>query len=602
MRNFFQPVDLDDGDNDDFDLGETSNLSTSLNRTDGNSNISMEQCELVNSCLRDLIDERIEKDNTKCVEYIPLHSKVESIFRRYCDIMCRSLRVSSDLATKPSSVHIDQLPEALKQFYTRKKSNQSKLFRNTIDNWSAATEETQLKYCQLMAMLNNKKRQKPTIYSSAIEFGIIDVIEEPKKRQPTISEVPLNSQLSSSLHVNNPDNLPSQLEPEPEPEPVVTVNRPSIISSTPNKMTIGSPMLPIHSPISNCTFSKPLESTRKQHFMDFLGLRTIDDLFTSFTEPPNQSKSLENSRASRQLHFNNADNDESVANSQSTAFSRICNDENRDLSAEKRNTSNEPIKLNIGNIDNLFSDASNDGSDCTVDYDISETMSKQPIPTQMLPSQSYTSDVGSDAGAAAKSVTRIKSDDLFSTYNESNAIVDITANSTKSVTILPPKRGVIERRQRTPEPPSTKPNLSIYHYRSPSMLTKSSSVFSKSVAREPLNANLNASSLNDTLHRTCSSTSEKNASILVEKLSVLNSQLSVSRHFDDSDESKENFETSFATCQTGGAATATATATDATKPSTNQYDIDTDFEDDDIFATCQPVLVIKSTIATLLKL
>lgn len=576
---------MDEGDNDVFEVGETSNLSTSLNRTDGNSTVSMEQCDLANSSLRDKNDESIEKDNSKCADYIPVHSKLESIFRRYCDIMRKSSRISGDLDSKPSSIHIDQLPVALKQFYTRRKSKQSKLYQNTVDDWSVATEENQLNYCQLMAMLTNRKYEKPIIYSSAIEFGIIDVIEEPKKHQPSFSEVPLNSQLSLSLHVNNPDNLASQLKPEP----VVVVNRPPIISSTPHKMIIDTPISPIDSPISNWTLRKPLESTEKRpHFMTFLGLRTIDDLFTSFTERPNQSKSMEHSRASRQLQFNNADDDESVPNSQNAALSRMCDEKNHDLSAEKHN---EAIQLNIGTIDHLFSDASNDGSDCTVDYDISEAMLKQPIPTQMLPRQPYTTDVGCDA-AAAKSVTRIKSDDLFSTYNESNAIVDITANSTKSVTTLPSKVDVIERRQRTPDPPSTKPNLSIYQHRSPSMLTKSSSVFTKRIAAEPLNANLNASSLNDTLNRTCSSTSEKNASILGEKLSVLNSQLSVSRHFDDSDESKENFETSFTTCQTG---TATA-STQVKNPSTNQYDIDTDFEDDDIFATCQPVAVIKYTL------
>lgn len=567
---------MDNDEIDVFDLGETSKLSTTLNGTDVNSNISMNQSidEINSSIILDTADRSIEHNKSTSIEPIPIYSKLEKVFRRYCDITSRKHANISTENAKPSSsvLDIEKLPVALKQFYLDKQANRGKLFGAFTDNWSASTEKSQLKLCQLMSLLADTCDKVALTESSAIDFGIIDVIEKPKPRD-AIAAVPIDSQLSLSLHLNNPTQIASQPEAH---MPAMISDMPAMTSSTPNKMSIIRHEMPIDSPISNYTMPKPptersMEPKKRPNYLEYLGLHTIDDLFSSFEEQPIQEKSRSCSKLSRQLEFGD---DEIIEQSQYTvsAIMKICNDAEGEVDTASHDTSMAQRKqLHIGNIDNLFSDCSNDGSDCTVDYDIVEAMCKQPDDEH---SPRNTSCAGNDTNG--KNVTRSKSDDLFSTYNESNANINITRDNTKCHTKPLTEMDRSERREKTPDPPPATLNLSIYRCRSPSMLIKSTSVISKSQAYRP-----NNTTLNETLNRTGSSTSDKNASILGEKLNFLNSQLSISRHFDDSDESKENVALSFATCQSTVA-----------KASTNQYDVDTDFEDDDIFATCQPMPVI----------
>lgn len=571
MRNFFQPVELDNDDCDVFDVAETSKLSTSLGQTDGNTSVGLDHLDQLNaSIIADTRDPSVDGDGSmSSIDCIPIQFKVDRVFQRYCDIMSRRMDVCSALspATISSAIGVEQLPATLKQFYAKKRAQRGQLFGLHADRWPASTADNQQKLCQILGLLKCKRSQAPVSGSQDVDFGIVDASEEPLTRKTLCpaTRQSLPPPMTIPVDAAGPVEFPPQ-----------AANVSLIATSTPNKLNITCRELPFDSPIVNCTMPRPVASPFEppecaaapknyhQNYLAYLGLRTIDDLFSDDEECSTANRSPNCSKAVRQLQF--AD-DGMVEESQCTVSTvlNVCAGDEPKAAAGSCATACERAPLNIGNVDNLFSDE----SDCTVDYDPAEVMPKLDE-TRVLPRPG-------PFGDARRTITRMKSDDLFSTFNESSAVNNSTGNAANGNASRIATKA--DRRERTPDPPPSPPpstlNLAIYRCRSPSMLTRSSGVVSKhfSNALESHSSKLDASSLNDSLNRTASSTSDKNASILGEKLSILNTQLSISRHFDESDDSKENCPASFATCQST-----------ASKPSTGQCDIDTDFEEDDIFA------------------
>lgn len=169
----------------------------------------------------------------------------------------------------------------------------------------------------------------------------------------------------------------------------------------------------------------------------------------------------------------------------------------------------------------------------------------------------------------ANSVTGVKSDELFSTYNES-----VTNTSERNESNI---NGYGHNQQeQNPQTTPKKNNSSyfVYHTRSPSILIKSSSVLS---TRFDDNNQANRSTCN-----TNKTTNEikRSPKTLSSKLSILNSQISLSKHLEDLDEIKENLSSPFATANINN------NQNNQFQPEVD-LNCDTDFSEDDIFTTCK---------------
>lgn len=570
MRNFFQQTEIDDDPDGVFEV--SNNTNTNLSRTEI-SNISNENNQTIAShIMMDQCSENIENEQ-KSDESISLCAKLEKVFDRYCNIMkIRKNRWNELNLNYNSSVVIDteKLPSTLKDFYLQKSMNNNSIYGTNINNWTSLTAQNRMNIASLMSLLRIKQQQSMMPNrSNCSSFGVIDEKEESKN---SLEVYPFDSEnISLSLQTDHQSKYASQLIPQAQFQPE-TEQMEKIASSTPNKNSIYQHNLPIDSPITNNPAAKPLQCSNKKrkhkNYLEFLCLRTIDDLFSDDDEP-NHIKQTEISKSFRQLKFN--DDDDNVVDESQYTVSRvlkICEEAEQNVETSNSSSTKHHKQLNIGNINDLFCDDGN-ASDCTVDYDVTEILPKQQnILNDNIAIQSKS------VNSNGKTITRLKSDDLFSIFNESFAKNTMRSDTTnKNVN----DNYSDEEIQRTPEKSSTA-NLQIYHCQSPSVLNKSPSILSKNRSFGFKGSNSSLSLQNRINNSTNSSNSDKTLSVLGEKLNILNTQLSISRHFDDFEEIKENCPSPYATCRTAA---------------TNQNDIDTEMElsDDDVFATCKQIQV-----------
>lgn len=572
-------------------------------------------------------------DLNKTLE-ISLETKLRKIFDRYRLIKQRPLQFN-----KPNAqLKTENLPATLKNLILNNKTsifgqplNANKVFvTKSNNNWSNLNRDEKIGRFTLMSYLKSIKQKALDINTSTstvdISHGEQTAVENQSDHTPHTSYL-IDSQLSMPIYWDKESKYASQLvtrnEPKMNIESTTTLSM-SMACSTPHKSMIANLRPPIDSPIFKSPIVKPFEKPsdikepklsreRVQYVLNYLGLKSIDDLFLDVEEEQEENvkvPSQQRIEAMNQNKDNLAIESDSIIESQ---LLKIC----EHFDADKKNENDEiinvspitkTIRLNVGNVNDLFrdSDDSDDElmakleidttgeiecsqeSDCTVDYDVNDVIQKNNITTlkSLTASKSFNDREASTSKSSnvgsAKPVRQSISDDLFSTYNEST----INHHNEKSVNF---SKNII------PTTPSRSTNqLGDECDRSPSVLYKPSSVLARSnrgtqsymqsltnKPETPFKDTKPSGSNDDDF--------EKSPNLNLSKhLDILNSQISFHSDFDDF---KENIASPFATCRSTKQNQNKKINCDKFNNSISLLDVD-DADDDDVFSTCQ-ILVVR---------
>lgn len=636
VRQFFKPLEIDDELQEHFDLS-TLRGNTSANNTSSNSRIAIHGNVSSNEFLcpdnqnsietSGIVNDRIEQknENDGYEERMRLKLKVQQLYAHYCDLKKNQSKWNDwdEKLSKPA-INDPRVPIAIRELFARhkKESNDCRIFRTKSNaSWSTRSIQDQMNILILMSFL---RKPEEAISSVPKESQFID--DAPANPYPFDE-----SQFNASLEMEQQSKYASQLKPQfDQKRPAMEL----FTSSTPQKTLHNrqKPAAPIHSPIVSAPRTeKPLRRQRTRQIdrndpkwhLKYLGLNSISDLFSDDENDANKTTNdVASAFDSREVKL--CDNlnksvcgNESLAEEESqytvSRILKICEETERDKCGpvNVESTVKRRKRLYIGSINDLICDDGDDdddaiinsqiigvsisSSDDTINYDVDDAIEHHHNPhhSTNLFKDTIEGDVSHRSNAPAKSVTCAKSDELFSTYNET------TVNSSKASTSV--VKNMINNNQsskqnREQTPPPTTPNKSnqsffAYYSRSPSMLIKTNSILTNKFDHN----HSDKSACNTS--KTSSNRSEKSPTLLSAKLGVLNTQISLSKHFDDFDELKENKDmdertSPYATCTS--ATNSHRNRRFASNSPIQSISNQSDDDDDDIFATCRPISVSNS--------
>lgn len=616
MRRFFKPIEIDDEIEENFDLSSYGNTSTDHNDKSKNSCNTTTDSQFQKEQRNESVSFNAQdKELSKSCDDVPLEVKFHKVYNRYCDIRKAQTKWNgfSEKISK-TAINNDRLPDILKNALVKytNESNNNRVFRTNPDAWSSCSTENKLKLISLMSLLHHKKINSIAVNKSQKSSeapGNQKENSETDKQSNTLDD----SQMWSMMQTQSRSKYVSQLNVPCETKmykPPLAIHQ--IACSTPHKMSNGksAPSAPIHSPIASSpimsSFKQPhpmihrhrADKTDPRWHLTFLGLSTVFDLFSDDVEQMTENTNDINNKSEEQqakfcdnLNKSVCGNDSLIEEESQYTVSRILNicenAENQKTNDNKiaNNSSIRRRRLYIGSVKDLFcEDDENDededddviintktigtslsGSDDTIDYNVADAMEQQ---RNLNNSTNLFKDSIDDepSNKLPKPVTCTKSDELFSTYNESGANTS-KANASNATDNSRCIQNLAEQSiQITPKKSNNHSNFFAYYSRSPSILIKSSSVLSAKDNNQ-----------DGQHHGNTSKTSNKSPSLLSSKLNVLNSQLSMSQ-LDEFDEIKENFSSPFATCKS------------SVVKNPSLQETDTDISEDDIFATCKPVV------------
>lgn len=600
MRQFFKPVEIDNEIEEDFDLssyrGNTSNeykdVSKEIYET-MKKDMDLDSQNVAYDLGTSTAVTRNDKSDTA------LEIKFEKVYDRYCNIkkMQSKWNELSEKLSKPA-INADLLPNVLKQFQCQhaKDSNKNRIFKIKSDSWSSYPIERRIKLVAFMSLLLKQTKKLDEMPTSAQESAKNN--SEMIYQQNT---VPPDSHINCTLQEDHQFKYASQME---------MLNVPpmhQLPSSTPNKMSLVKrvPVALTHSPIvsGNSSLNRWKETNRTKRscakdmtdpkwYLKYLGLGSAFDLFSDDDlEEVDGENAISKSQISNKCDEREArlcDNlnrsicgNESLIEEESqytvSRILKICEDAEKmrhdNFSSKSASSITRRKRLYIGSVNDLFCEGNDDdedddviintqiidtsftGSDDTVNYDVTEAITNQ--------NNILNSTVVGQQPCKVSELSLVKSNELFSTYNEtggnfSKANIDSVTNTSNT-----------KQEQTTNTTPKKNNSACVSYNRSPSVLIKSTSV---------LTAKLDSNRENNA--RNTSNQSDKSPEILGKNLSILNSQIPFSEHFDDYHEFKENFSSPFATCKTSG-----------TNQNQDEFNYDTEFSEDDMFATCKAASV-----------
>lgn len=653
VRNFFKPLEIDDEIEENFDL--SSYHKTNAGHFNNNSNeqplvenplFASQNEPLVCDAANNQIETSLVQDDD-----VPLRIKFQKVYSHYCEIKKQRAKWNG-LNDKISARAIDtkRLPSIVIDYLVkcRKESNENRIYRNNVNQWPTFSDEKQKRILDFMSLLTQQNNSPKTEETKPQNESQIDF--HPNSL--------LESQLSFSMQMDHQSKYASQLGSHGE-QKLPTMQQ--IASSTPHKAlnVKHMPAIPMHSPIVNAVpvreFGRiPRKSDRYDKndpnwYLKYLGLNTVWDLFSGSDDDTDDG----NDKPDKSVKQNEI-NKQNVSNKSDDQQAKLCDTLNKSICGnesfieedsqytvsrilkicEKAENVNNPTtsnvqettrrkRLYIGSVDDLFchndddDDEDNDviintqtigsfsDSDDTVNYDVNDAVANHNLHN----STNLFRDTfgGEQSNTVAKSVTCVRSDELFSTYNESGANVSkatshVSENAAHSnnehnhygQNQNEHNQNIHSQSAHTPPKKPNTSNLITYHCRSPSVLIKSSSILSIKFENNQF----------DRSSSDARKTSSDDDSPLNTKLSVLNTQLSLSKHFEDFDEIKENFSSPFATCRSSignrnrnhnqiqpSANSSTPCSRGLGAIDATNSNCDTEFSDDDLFATCKPVSV-----------
>lgn len=638
MRKFFKPIEIDDELEEHFDLsterGYSStenilrNTSTNTARNDNSENHRVLNDDQTN--FESVFNASKPETHDDFDERMRLQVKLGLLYSRYCDAKKRQSKWNelNEKVSKSSEVS-EHTPSIIKDMLAQSKKESSEhkcMFGTNVKNSIKRSFNEKMNIMMLMAFLRLPEEQSSFMGRKNMKCQTANQFED--------------SQLSYfNVPVEHESKYASQLKKLPEQS---HATEQLFASSTPHKLLAKHPMsaVPIHhSPIIGAAHANQMEShddrkkrIRDKHdpnwYLKYLGLNSISDLFSDNEGDDSQVDSCDNKTKSddqenesqlwTNLNKSICGNDSLIEEPSQYTVSRIlkiCDDAER----ERGDRPTVPIhrrRLYVGSVDDLFCDDDgedgDDKDDCgiinsqcigvstrlsssddTVDYDADDAMAQHkqdPHHSTILFKDSIVGEASQRLSTTmAKPVVDTKSDELFSTYNEtvansSKASVNCTKRSAIHSRIPDHDGNLDDDDDIIPTTPikCTSSNFFAYCSRSPSMLIKSSSI-------------LSANNHNSSYHTSKKSNSDKSnnsdvgnkspTSSLSFKLSALNSQITLSKHFDDDfDGIKENVDidtntSPFATCQTSSTTYRNQSQLNSPEPS-----IDT-------FNTCQSIPV-----------
>lgn len=634
MRKFFKPMEIDKELEDDFDLsdergylnaGDPMQITLEDDEENDTSTHNAENPQMPSESYVesqfDLNTSHHETDDD-FDDRLRLKVKLQQLYQRYLDAKERQTKWNEldERVSKSANLLDERIPSPIADLLrkSRSEAKECRLFQTDADHRPKLSFDDKLRMMMLMSFLRLPEEQSSAVVKKNIKSEPLNEFED--------------SQLS---FVNTPAEYESKYASQFKlsPKPVASTAQ-IFASSTPHKLLNDrhKPAAPIHSPIVGKSHANQTKNRQKPRinkddpkwYLKYLGLDSISDLFSDDDDNEHNVKICDKNKSDDQEAqlYNNLNmsicGNESLVEEQSqytvTRILKICEDAERERKGEIKPSSDfvtpRRKRLYIGSVDDLFCDDDEDDHDLhdhgiinsqvvdvalsssndTINYDADDALSqhKNAHHSTNLFKDSIEGEVSHHSAfqnAAVKTVANTKSDELFSTYNETVANSSkATANCTKNSSInnQSPQR---EQNMADESIPATPPkcsssNIYAYFSRSPSVLIKASSILSTNnhstdrLTGKPYDSSKSSNSIN----------SDKSPSSLSFKLSALNSQLVLSRHFDDFDEIKENFDietntSPFATCQT-------STTTYQNRQRSNSPD-----PSPDTFATCQSIPV-----------
>lgn len=642
MKHFFKPFDIeiDKEIDENFDLTSyRGHTSTEHKESLIGNQIEVEIDHPDLSVNHDEDDDKPEVMIENVDDRVPLEVQFKKVCSQYSDIKRKRAKWNgfSEKLSKPAYIN-DHVPDILKKFHAdhSKKTNENRVFKTNKDPWLTYSNEKRIEIFKFMFMLTkqdelNASKSKSSFCDPVVQKNDTEVETQPNSlvdSQVQIVQIEHQSKYASQLKVPT-DQIISTM-----------ASLQNIASSTPHKMFNLNriPVDPIHSPIVKISLAYNWEQAhfrnRKRRrdaggpkwYLKFLGLNTVYDLFSNdFDECPQNTSNIVNCSDEKQsklcdtLNKSVCGNENLIEEESQYTVSRIlkiCEDAERG-----GNDKCEPVhsrstlrrrRLYIGSVDDLFcEDNGNDDddgdddviintqaidvtlseSDDTVNYDVEDAMAHQ---KSLHHSISLFKDIIGDepsnksSNIVAKSVTGVKSDELFSTYNES--VANVSKLNASNANCQQNNAQQEQSIQTTPKKTQNS-NSFVYHNRSPSILIKSTSVLSTR-----LDKNQADRELCDT-NQIGSSNFVSKPTLLSSKLSILNTQLSQSKHFEHLDEVKENVSSPYFTVRSPDAPNSNYNQNTQLQPGVDS-NCDTDFSGDEIFSTCRSFSVLLQNIFT----
>lgn len=547
--------------------------------------------------ITNVADQSVQKKSSN----IPLEVKLKAVFGRYCGI--KEKRENNPpkfdefgVEIPASKVNTDSLPLTLKNFYVDcdQKSNENP--RKEYNLLNELGREQKLNVFKMMFLLRCKQEKNDESLEESDKLAEKKTVEISKKEKQCENIERENDVLDSQMAY--PSKYASQRKTQPDLEtffPQQQQQQQQPTSSTPHKTlishhfantTLASP-IEARSPLPKSIEQTPKSSLTNRRWpgMEFLGIKSVFELFT---DDENELESIANEPA---IQASKHSSDNGIEESQYTVsrILKIC-EENEKNEQKKNDSSHDSSsksihrRLDIGSVRDLFTDDEDDN--CIEESQFFDSSHNKNIQNRSSSSSNGTAiydwnqaasislnksdvDCDKDKGrniSAVGLVTSRKSDDLFSTYNESTN------------TLLTNKN---DQSTNCPSTPKKTQDSNLFVYGSPSLLNRSLSALNCYISqsqRKPV-SQFSTKSPTITNH-----TVDKSSTDLNEKLEFLNSQLSISKHFDDSDEIKENLSSPYATCRSTIINSNRETETllmNGVSPS-----CDMDLTDDDLLVTC----------------
>lgn len=552
-----------------------------------------------------------------------LKIKLGQLYQRYCEAKKRRAKWNEldERVSKSSNLLDERVPSPIAELLrqSREDAKDRHIFQTSRANQSF---DEKLKMMTIMSFLRLPDEQRSVAVKKNIKSQPFNEFEEPSQLSFVNTPAEYESKYASQIKLS--------------PKPVASTAQ-MFASSTPHKLLNDrcKPAAPIHSPIVGGSHANKVENNSRQKrrinkddpkwYLKYLGLDSISDLFSDDESNEHNVQICDKNQSEDQETqlYNNLNKsicgNESLVEEQSqytvTRIMKICEDAERERKGGEMKSNSDFVtprrkRLYIGSVDDLFCDDDEDDNDAygdhiinsqvvdvalsssneTINYDVDDALSQHKNAHHST--NLFRDSIEGEAShhmlpnAAVTAVANTKSDELFSTYNETVANSSkMTANSTKNCTTNnhSPQREHNEADESIPATPPklNSSNIFAYFSRSPSVLIKASSILSTN--------NQNTTSCltgkaNDLSKSSNSVNSDKSSTSLSFKLSALNSQLVLSKHFDDFDEIKENVDietnaSPFATCQTSRTTYQNRQRSSSPDPSP------------DTFATCQSIPV-----------
>lgn len=508
--------------------------------------------------------------------HVPLEVKLKAVFDRYCDIKKKKQNYSPKFdefggEISASKLNSSSMPLISKNLYLDcvQKSNIS---REECNFWKELAREQKVDIFKMMFLLRNETEKNDKSLREEKTLAGMETVEISKQRlNENIAKKNdlLDSQMTYPMDTDRQSKYVSQRRTEPDSATLLPQQQQQPTSSTLNKTLINFTNTTLASPIPRSSLPKAIERKQKWPGMEFLGIKSVFELFTD-DENESESPAIEPS-IQYAKHFS----DNTIGESQYTVsrILKICEEDEKNEQKRKNSlhiSSSKKRRLDIGSVRDLFTDDEDDN--CVKE---SQLLALSDVKNVGNRSSSLSSNDKSNVGDEKDKSRNItvhsgqKSDDLFSTYNESTC--NLSTNEHDHSTSTPKK--------------NQDSNLFVYQG-SPSLLNRSLSALNCYISqtRKEFRTTEPVPLFSSKILKTTDHIVDKSSMDLNEKLEFVNTQLTICENLDDFNEIKENFSSPYATCRSTSANNNLETGTFPMNG--NNPNCDTEFTDDDLFATC----------------